>query len=1786
MKVRSKRSNKVLAAVLAVLMVLSSVPIVAFTAFAATKYEFKVINSKSAAVSGATVEVVSVSAEAQQGDLVINEKQAVTDKNGKVSFSELDDFIENEPTATVSITLKVKAERYDEATKSFTVTSDKTEYEIPLKSNVVTVSVEGRSGKVINLYKDSVAEENKIASGAEVPTGTIVIAVPQERADDAKFNLPTVTPSYDSADNGQYRFTITGDTNIKFTYTSVTYSIAVNVDNGTFSPDTNGSIEIRKAVSNTYITFIPNSGYHFKEAKYDEADLKTVSAGDPQVENGKYIYQILNDKIDGEGHTITATFEINEFDITTNIDNTKGKIEIKNKANENGKYAYGTEITVVITPEDDYYLSKLTVNGTEVTANPVNDTNTIEYKFTVKQDTDITAELEASVKVTDTLSKYVNVKNAYYDQTKDIYYKNSDNDVKVSLKEGTTVNIDGETVTLPKELTSYKLDNNSKFKFNAFANLNNNCNITDLRFWDWQNLKVYTITDTVNPVRIRVDGKDPEITNVPTSDDFTNESVKISFNVTDPEEEYKGVKYASGIDKVTVSNGTFNQTATLNSDGKYEVTIPAVDNVSADIKYTITATDNVGNTSTETITIKNDKVAPALAEGQAIEFKHENDNAFARVINAVSFGKWLEKKLTVTVKATDGDYGAGFDGENSVATIIFTPDGSAESKSYEAKIGADGTAEATIDAPEDVFKGTVNVVLSDRLGNTSGEFLAAKDNSNIGDNDSGVLLIEENVPEVTSIEIADETYTNFNNIFNGTPKVKLTFEDKDSGLYNVEIKVNDETITYYAPTKTDEEDVTANKNTVTEYSEVETILKEAKTSKTCIVTIDLTEFTAKDGAFVITAKCTDNAGNVSEESTETYYVDMTAPKISGFEFSLANEIEAEKNDKGLYDAVEYVADPANDANEAHYSFFFKEAVKVTVNAEDVAGENQIASGIKEIHYKAIDVENAENNLEGVAEFNSKETQAKYSFDIPAGFKGQIYAYAVDNVGNSGLEMGTEGTDKGWASPDSSVLETPEMHEKTSTIEIVANTKTDKTETYSFESDRFTTEGNKVPLYKEDVDFTVTVSDTHSGIKSVEYTLLYGKNETKDLGSVSVDNDPKDLAIADGSFTKEEKSNLVTSITKNIKVNDNFNDMVLLVKLTDRVGNTSQDYYVFGIDTTAPKITVGYEDGGAQHGKYFKTDRVATVTIEERNFVVEDVEWFIKNLEGAAPVASGETLVNATDANGDNTKHIFKITYNYDGAFTFDMKYTDRAGNPNSAINYKGEAPTDFVVDKTNPTISVSYNNNSAANGKYFPAARTATITIVEHNFDVNLVNITVSASISGGAVAAPSPSWSHNGDVHTAVINYVNDGDYKFDITMLDLAGNAQAGVNYGGSVAANDFTIDKTINKPVIEAPQNGAAYGYDKDVIPQISISEINFANGSATLVRRYKDKVETVYDGKAVGNGTTTLDAIEKLPENDGIYTLTVSYTDMAGNKSTESITFTVNRFGSVFVFSDDLIEVIKDEYVQEVRGDIYVTEYNSTQLKENSQKVEILRDNSQVDNDIASVPVANPNVTTGESGWYEYVYKLDNKYFATDGVYAVTVHSVDAVENENENISYDTAEQTEDAQTVERENSSGDISFKKDGTPPDIVSVIGMEKASVRAAEKVVDYVVHDAIGLKSIEVYINDKLDADATVNEFADVSNYSGSFKIGAMNQTQKIRLVITDLAGNVINTAETEFDPKTDGYIFRDEMTVTPNIFALWYANKPLFWGSIGGTAAVAALVIFLVAKKRKKNDDEAQTA
>lgn len=721
------------------------------------------------------------------------------------------------------------------------------------------------------------------------------------------------------------------------------------------------------------------------------------------------------------------------------------------------------------------------------------------------------------------------------------------------------------------------------------------------------------------------------------------------------------------------------------------------------------------------------------------------------------------------------------------------------------------------------------------------------------------------------------------------------------------------------------------------------------------------------------------------------------------------------------------------------------------------------------------------------------------------------------------------------------------------------------------------------LYNGDVKVNIVVTDplsgdTFAGLKKVSYRVLNLGEETQNevLYTFDIENPTK----------KDLYQTWTGDITVQSALN-NSNDVVIEVYAEDNAGNTSSDKVAIKIDTTAPQIDVDYNNDKPDSGRYYKADRVATIKITERNFDPKDVQVFITNTDEVIPAVPVEiadwTEAKGKAANGDGTTYTATITYAADGDYTFAIEYTDLAGwtcgnvagqkYDNKVAFAKGtKNPTEFTIDQTAPIVEVEYSNNAAQNDKYFDAGRVATITVTEHNFPLDdMARVVFTQAVDRGGVI-PAIDWDHEGDTHIATITYAADGDYIFDVTMTDLAGNASGEANYGASVAGKDFVIDTTFNEMISQSGiKNGVAYGHDDTVIPSIQISDINLQDYEVTLRGVQKDKtIDLTEEVNALlkkGNETVTgvFDIFETKQDLDGIYTLKMISKDKAGNEDSMEIVFTVNRFGSVYVYDQYLMGLIANggSYVYSVNGDLVITEYNADQLLSGSLKIEITVDGKPLENaEYTVTPEINNEVEVGDSGWYEYKYTISKDNFKTDGVYKISVSSEDATGNTPENSNYEDM----------------GMSFRVDSTPAEITSIVGLEEAIYNQTEITVKYTVYDTIGLKSVKVYVNDEL-VDEVTDFSADMNNYDGQFPVKELPTAQSVRIVVQDMSGNITDTGAENF---SSAYVFNGSVTVSTNFLVRWYADPVLFWGSIAGVVILAGGIIFLVAAKRKKQEEK----
>lgn len=730
------------------------------------------------------------------------------------------------------------------------------------------------------------------------------------------------------------------------------------------------------------------------------------------------------------------------------------------------------------------------------------------------------------------------------------------------------------------------------------------------------------------------------------------------------------------------------------------------------------------------------------------------------------------------------------------------------------------------------------------------------------------------------------------------------------------------------------------------------------------------------------------------------------------------------------------------------------------------------------------------------------------------------------------------------------------------------------------------ENHKREYYDASQKATITITEHNFNSDEVDFKQIVGKDVTGQ--TLNIDN----LTSKSSWSSKGD----VHSITITFSGDANY---VFDVDYTDLATNKADDYKpdYFTVDTKAPVVTgVRYSNsvldtviGNVSFGFYnARMDVTVTATDD-----TSGVHGFIYNYRNATGVSGvNAELINQAieegsitySSDGKTATLVFNIPRDALGSNnqfngTVDFTSTDRSHN-----EVKQQEEKRIVVDNISPTRTVTYNSpvNEVGGVSYYDGNINGTITINEANFDSQDVSVTY--SLNGSDAGTLPVSWSDNSvDEHIGTFTLTSDGDYIVRISYTDKSSNAME------AYTSNQMTIDTKIEKPTYtingsSKTENGGAYKDEANI--GFSYSDQNFSTRKITLTRtRFKNKdvdvtEQFVKENQNDKGGTGSFD-IPKKVENDGIYTLTVSMTDKANHSITSYVKFTINRYGSVYEYSDYLMSLIKGggQYITIEQGnelaitdDLVITEYNADKIVKDSLNILITRDGEPVNALYKSNPEISDDVEIGSSGWYQYTYSIDRSNFAEDGVYKISLSSKDATKNESISV-------PDNSIDAKGKSVLDTMQFTVDTTAPEISNIANLDQEIIDAQEINVKYSLVDIGGLSSVEVFVDD--ETVDSINDFSNNRNdYSGEFTIKEKNEAQTVRIKVTDLAGNVTDTKSESFS-SGEKYVFFDTVTVSTNFFVRWFANKPLFFGSIGGAVVIlggVGTIISLKVRKKKK--------
>lgn len=299
-------------------------------------------------------------------------------------------------------------------------------------------------------------------------------------------------------------------------------------------------------------------------------------------------------------------------------------------------------------------------------------------------------------------------------------------------------------------------------------------------------------------------------------------------------------------------------------------------------------------------------------------------------------------------------------------------------------------------------------------------------------------------------------------------------------------------------------------------------------------------------------------------------------------------------------------------------------------------------------------------------------------------------------------------------------------------------------------------------------------------------------------------------------------------------------------------------------------------------------------------------------------------------------------------------------------------------------------------------------------------------------------------------------------------------------------------------------------------------------------------TELTGRVV-NGSFVAD---NLPEKDGVYTVKVQVTDDKGQVSEKTITYAVNKNGSTY---DWLNKDVNGAYYQRLSEDLKLSEHSTTRLDTSKTKFTFTLDGKVVTVDASLVKVDEKKE---EDGSYTYTYTFNKDGFKENGVWSISVATVDVDGHASSS------------------NASVQFQFVLDSIVPELKIEGITNNGKYNAAKHQFKVLVKDNIGLARVRVMINGK------VYEFTKEELLKGEKVLDLENSDTpySIEVEVVDLAGNTTTQ-------KIEGVL----VTATAVQAFFGSDNFKLAVGTLGVGFFSGLLVWWFAAvRKRKRKEQE----
>ncbi|MBL6173458.1 non-fimbrial adhesin SiiE [Salmonella enterica] len=432
--------------------------------------------------------------------------------------------------------------------------------------------------------------------------------------------------------------------------------------------------------------------------------------------------------------------------------------------------------------------------------------------------------------------------------------------------------------------------------------------------------------------------------------------------------------------------------------------------------------------------------------------------------------------------------------------------------------------------------------------------------------------------------------------------------------------------------------------------------------------------------------------------------------------------------------------------------------------------------------------------------------------------------------------------------------------------------------------------------------------------------------------------PTDLADGQYTLTVEATDKAGNTVTKTIDfaVDTTLSVPVIVLDSADDTGiqgdnmtnSTQPTFALQHIDDDAVRVTVSVEHGGVTTtfdatkgtggwsftptGAWADGDYTLSVSVEDKAgntshsaslTVTVDTQIAINNIElvndsgipddnltnNVRPhfqvtvptdvnevrlsIDGGKTWFNATQS---ATPGVWDYTWLADvgeGKHTLTVEATDKAGNQTTQ-------KLDFIIDTmlSEPTIVLDSTDDSGTKGDNLTNANKPTFILGNIDADARYVTVEVQY---GGTKEVLTATKGATGIWSVTPTGTWADGDYMLTVRVEDDAGN----VKYSAPLTV---TVDTQITIDVIELVNDNGIPGDNltNDVRPHFRVTVPGDVNEVRLSIDGGNTWVRATQGTAGIWDYTWPKDV------TDGLHTLTVEATDKAGNKTTQTLDFTID------------------------------------------------------------------------------------------------------------------------------------------------------------------------------------------------------------------------------------------------------------------------------------------------------